>query len=277
MELKSCPIDGLGSILVATDASEFSEGAVRAGTELAKTCGAKITVLRVIEFNPEFDAHAPDLAEKLEIEARQKLDDVKGVIEKQCPGCEALLARSEKPYERIVEEAEKLGPDIIVMGRRGRTGLKRVLMGSVTARVIGHSPVNVLVVPREAAPAYKNILVATDGSDDSRAAAVEALRIARTTGGALSIMAVTDVDVEEARRWVDEIKELADREGVSSETIVQKGIPHESIVGQAREKNADLIVVGSHGRTGLGKLLMGSVTERVIGFAHCAVLVVKKK
>ena len=73
------------------------------------------------------------------------------------------------------------------------------------------------------------------------------------------------------------LEAAAAAEGLALETMVPRGKPYEAIVQAARLKQANLIVLGSHGRTGLRKLLMGSVAERVIGQAPCAVLVVKKK
>jgi hypothetical protein len=74
---------------------------------------------------------------------------------------------------------------------------------------------------------------------------------------------------------IKDLKELSAKEGVSVTGLIYSGKPYEAIITTAKEKKADLIVVGSHGRSGIDRLLMGSVTERVIGLAECAVLVVK--
>lgn len=74
-------------------------------------------------------------------------------------------------FVRVDEAAEKK-VDMIVIGRRGRKGLMKVLMGEVAANVIGHAPCKVLVVPKAAKIEYKTILVATDGSEHSQAAGV---------------------------------------------------------------------------------------------------------
>ena len=72
------------------------------------------------------------------------------------------------------------------------------------------------------------------------------------------------------------VKGVAEKEGIKIEALTLKGEPYEVIVSTATRKNAGLIVVGSYGRTGIERLLMGSVTERVIGHAACPVLVVRK-
>ena len=187
---------------------------------------------------------------------------------------------------------------MIIMGRRGRTGFKRLMMGSVTAKVIGHAPCNVLVVPRAARLELRNILVATDGSRYSDAAASEAISIAKQCGANLVVVSVVpseaespfdivhsemqkgliaDKEFQEAEKNIKSVKNLAEKEGINVSGFILAGRPYEAIIDTAKEKRADLIVVGSHGRTGIARLLMGSVTERVIGHAECAVLIVKFK
>ena len=87
---------------------------------------------------------------------------------------------------------------MIILGRRGRTGLKRLMMGSVTARVIGHAACNVLVVPRAAKVEFKNILVATDGSKYSAAAASEAIGLAKRNGSKLTVISVVPLGADDA-------------------------------------------------------------------------------
>lgn len=136
--------------LLVTDGSQFSEGAVKEAIRIAKQCSGKMTALTVVEFNPEFAALAPDMENKMEVEAKEMIDRIKDRARDEGIECDSLVMTGENPHESIVEMAEKIKADIIVMGRRGRTGIKRLLMGSVTSRVIGHSPVKVLVVPKDA-------------------------------------------------------------------------------------------------------------------------------
>lgn len=145
-DITICPIKEHGKILVATDGSDFSKAAVCQAINLAKICSSKIYAMSVIEVNPEFDSLAPYVVEKMEKETKEHLDSVKAQITKEGLECETIVHEGEEPYKFIVSEAEKNKVDIIVMGSHGRTGLKRLLMGSVTARVIGHAPCSVLVV-----------------------------------------------------------------------------------------------------------------------------------
>jgi nucleotide-binding universal stress UspA family protein len=133
-----------GNLLLATDGSEFSEEAVRESISLAKTSGSKVTALTVVEFNPEFDALAPDFIEKMESEAVAYINSIKERAEKEGVDCEALVERG-IPYEVILNKAKEKHADMILMGSHGRTGIERLLMGSVTERVIGHAECDVLV------------------------------------------------------------------------------------------------------------------------------------
>ncbi len=291
-----CPTTGVERILLSSDGSEFSEGAVREAIRLAKTCSSSLSVLSVIDYNPEFDSVAPQIVEKKEKDARVHLDAVQARARKEGIDCVTVVEKGEDAYQNIVGVAERNKSTMIVMGRRGRTGLKRLMMGSVTARVIGHAPCNVLVVPRAAELTFKSIVVATDGSRYSAAAVSQAIALAKRNGSALTVIAVvpaelatpTDIDftmnmrdkiVEEemhhAERNAKAVKDAAQKEGVAVRAFVMSGKPAEAIIQTAGEQKADLVVVGSHGRHGVDRLLMGSVAERVIVLASCPVLVVK--
>ena len=293
-----CPVVNTEKLLLATDGSQFSEGAIREAIRLAKKCSSKLSAITVIETNPEYETIAPQLLEKAEKRAREHLEAVKVRAKNEGVNCEISILEGEDSYHYISDEAAKNKISMIVMGRRGRTGLKRLVMGSTTARVIGHAPCNVLIVPRAAQVEFKSIVVATDGSKYSTAAASEAIGIAKKNKSALTVIAVvpaefltpTDVDfsmaqrelivekdMHEAEKNAKAIKDAAIKEGVSVQAFVMSGKPAEAITQTAQEKKADLIVLGSHGRSGLEKLLMGSVTERVIVSSPCAVLVVKSR
>ncbi len=291
-----CPTTRVEKILLATDGSEYSEGAVQEAIKLAKKCASKLTALSVVDTNPEFDALAPQIMEKKEKTARQNLDAVQARARQEGVDCDTIVREGEESYKYIVDEALKNKSTMIVMGRRGRTGLQRLMMGSVTARVIGHAPCSVLVVPKAAQLEFKRIVVATDGSKYSVAAASEAVGLAKRNGSALTVISVvpselttpTDIDftvnqreliaekeMHEAEKNAKAVKEAAQKEGVEVKAFVLSGKPSEAIIQTAQEKNADFIVLGSHGRTGVEKFLMGSVAERVIVLSACPVLVVK--
>lgn len=291
-----CPVVNTNRLLLATDGSLFSEGAIREAIRLAKRCSSKLAAISVIETNPEYETIAPQLLEKAEQAARVHLETVKAQAKKEGVDITTNILEGEDSYNFISDEAVKNKTTMIIMGRRGKTGLKRLVIGSTTARVIGHAPCNVLVVPRAAQVEFKNILVATDGSRYAAAAASEAIGIAKKNKSKLIVLAVVpsesmqpmdivhsqmsrDVIAEKelsmAENSAKAVKEIAQKEGVAVEAFVMGGKPADAIVQTAKEKNVDVIMLGSHGKTGIDKLLMGSVAERVIVLAACAVLVVK--
>jgi nucleotide-binding universal stress UspA family protein len=266
-------------VLVATDGSEASQSAVAVALGLAKLCSSKLELIAVavVLTNLEYESGLPWVIEDAEKEMRQKLEAVKDMVKAAGVDCEIILHRGEDPYPDIVDEAVKNKVDMIIMGTHGRTGIKRFVMGSVAGNVIGHAPCKVLVVPPGAEVGFGTVLVATDGSIHSDAAVSEAVAIAKTCNSSLIIVSVASSD-EELAPLEDGMKravEVADKEGVRKEGMVLRGRADEVIVEVAKQKEAGLIVMGSHGRTSLKSLLMGSVTQRVLGHGNTAVLVAK--
>jgi nucleotide-binding universal stress UspA family protein len=273
-------------ILVATDRTEFSEGAIQAAINMTKSCNGQLYAMSVIEINPEFMALAPQLLEDTEKKAKKHLEGIKDRLTKENVECEIILREGDVPHQFIVEEADKNETGLIVMGRRGKPSVLRFFLGNVTSRVIGLTSKKVLVVPRAASITWQNIVVAIDGSKQSDAAAREALNLAKHIGksSTLHAVAVLRRNASEERTKISEkalqdIQSSSEKENVKAETMLIKDIPHEfiheSILKYAKEKEADVIVMGSFGRTGLKKLLMGSVAERILCHTDCAVLVVK--
>lgn len=291
MELQklACPVP-LQKLLVCVDDSPDSTGAVTAGLTLARSCRSKLFLLQVVEVIPVYELHAPDLMPpppqpdlellKLQEEAvRSRLEGWRTEAANQGIDLEIRVHRDTAASSGILEEAEEIQPQLIIMGRHGRTGLDRMVMGSVTAKIIGHSHFNVLVVPRQATLDFHRLLIASDGSPFSAAAWEEALSIARTAGSSLMAVSVARDDAAVARteETLQRMQEAAAQAGVPLEAQILRGRPFEAILNAAAMKQVDLIILGSHGRTGLKRLLLGSVAERVIGLASCPVLVVKKK
>ncbi len=272
-----CPAK-LEKLLVCTDGSPDSLGAMVGTLALAQSCGSKIFVLQVLEFNPEFEAHAPEVVARREEQVHAYLEACKAEAEKLDVPLETRVRRSEAAYVGIVEEAEKVKPDLIIMGRRGRSRLFRLMMGNVTARVIGYSPFNVLVVPKGVPLEFKRILIASDGSPHSYAAWDEALFMTQRVGADLIALSVArdERDLPMAQAIVQRLKKEANSQGVTLRTLVLQGRAFEAIIQAAREEKVNLLIMGKLGMTDLKSLLMGSTTERVIAQAPCSVMVVKK-
>jgi nucleotide-binding universal stress UspA family protein len=193
------------------------------------------------------------------------------------------------PHEGVVDFAESHNCDLIVMGTKGQGFLERVLLGTVTRRVIGFTQRDVLVIPPRAAVGWGRIMLATDGSEHSRPAANRALELAQIYGAELTILSIVEMPsrlsgnagavlaglLKEREHLVAGLRAEAETLGISTEAFLSQGYPARTMVAQAQNAEVHLIVMGCHGRTGLTRLLMGSVTERVIGLAPCPVLVVK--
>ena len=266
--------------MVCTDGSAEGQNAVAVTLELAQACASQVFVVQVLELVPEFQAVAPDLRANLEREAQRNMEAIKAAAAKLGVPMEALMPVSQVPHPAIVAAAEKHRPDLVIIGRCGKTALARLLMGNVTARVIGHSPVNVLVIPRGGMVGFQRILVASDGSPYSEAAWNLALAMAKQAESQLIGVAVApeEGDIIEAKAIIHQMLTAANRARMPLKGVNPQGVaPDTGIVQQAIKHEVDLIIMGSHGRTGLKKLLMGSVTERVIGQSPCPVLVVKKR
>jgi hypothetical protein len=268
------------SLLAGTDGSDEGQNAVAQSLLLAQACGSQLFVVQVVEIVPEYEAVAPDLRACLEEEILRQQAATASQAARQGVSLDYRIRHSLSPYAAILEEAEKIKADLIILGRYGRTALVRLFMGSVTARVIGLSPVNVLVVPGGASLSFRRLLIAADGSEFSGAALKEALAMARQAGGQLLGVAVAreEGEILEAQELVHQMLSAANQAGVSFEGFSPQGLAaDEGIIRVAAANQADLIIMGSHGRTGFKRLLLGSVAERVIGQAPCPVLVVKRK
>lgn len=277
-------------ILVAVDGSESSRNALLQAFRLAVEEKCWITVTSVIPpLTGDLDlTGVKDIRASLAKPCEDALADASRLAEEERILIKTVVEEGET-YERIVDLADAENCDIIVMGRRGLRKVERTLVGSVTARVIGHTQRDVFVVPAGATLGWKKILVATDGSKFSSIATTKAIDFAKAYGGSLVIVSVVDVPTEfyaEAPQAVDDmvrkakeytaaVRKQAEAAGIKAETYVGEAEAFEAIVRLAKDEGVNMIVVGSHGRTGLRRLLMGSVTEKVIGHAPCPVLVVK--
>jgi nucleotide-binding universal stress UspA family protein len=273
-----CP-GGWGKLMVCTDGSDEGQNAVAVALELAVACNSQVIAVQVLQVVPEFQAVAPDVRATLGKGVRENMAVIKAAADKLGVALKTMMPEGQAPHGVIVATAKKIHPDLIIMGRCGKSALARILMGNVTARVIGHSPINVLVVPRGGMIGFQRILVASDGSAYSQAAWELALVMAKEAKSRLIGVAVApeEGDIIEAKAIIRRMLTAASLAGVPMKGVNPQGVaPDTGIVQQAIKHEVDLIIVGSYGRTGLKKLLMGSVTERVIGESPCPILVVKQ-
>ncbi|MFQ5804265.1 MAG: universal stress protein [Candidatus Methylomirabilales bacterium] len=196
-----------------------------------------------------------------------------------------------EPVPGMAWVAQQRRADLIVMATHGRTGLVHLLMGSVTEAVLQSIPVPVLALRHGQGDrplmAVQRILWATDLSPvsegawryaltlaDALAAEVGLLHVVRPTGLGGANHAREDTLVP-LRRELERRQQAVEALGLRGRRKVLVGVPAEVIVAEAQAERADLIVVGTHGRSGLPHVLVGSVAEAVIRKAPCPVLAVK--
>ncbi|MBF0248333.1 MAG: universal stress protein [Alphaproteobacteria bacterium] len=273
------PMGHVRKVLLASDGSAFTSGARRVALATAKAAGAKLYAMTMVYVNPEYAALAPEVVHKAEQEAWWHLKSVGARADELGVEHELLVINGEDPSHEIVEQARALGADVIVVGQQGRRGLARLMVGDATAKVIGQSPCPVIVAPKDAEMWDKRVLVGVDGSQFSDKAAVAASNLAKASGKPVAVVSALVPAHSEARR--QESRDAVDRTvnalrdvGLEATGLTAEGEADRVIVRTAEEQDADLIVLGAFGRTGYGRAVLGSVTERVIGNAHCPVLVV---
>ncbi|MCP4872520.1 MAG: universal stress protein [Proteobacteria bacterium] len=189
----------------------------------------------------------------------------------------------------VAREAEERGAQLVVLGSHGRTGAKRVLLGSFAEEVVRHSTVPVLVVrqptggspeaPNKAPPAFPpaRVIAPTDFSDPAHRGVQFAASLAEACDARLELLHALKKggNAEEAQaHWSREQAEIGHHAPTSPLRIVE-GSPVDVIVEAAGDGEGALVVLSSKGRTGAARLLLGSVAERIARTAPCPVLIVK--
>ncbi len=275
------PLGEAQTILFATDGSSFTEGAAQEAIFFSQACNAKLIILYVVPIDTEVASAVHALSTEKTSEIQPYFDSMKKMCADHDISCETFVMQSYQPEKTIVQEATKHNADIIIMGRHGKRGLRQLLVGSMTAKIIGQGFSKVLVVPKDFIISGDTILLATDGSEFSKTAALEVVSLSKNCASLKNIVVLSVAKrasgLEKAKEVIRETKALLEENEVDvpCEYLSEVGSPAELIAQKAQELSTDIIVMGGYGKE-LSKLLMGHVTERVIGKAHCAVLVIAK-
>jgi nucleotide-binding universal stress UspA family protein len=270
------------NILVASDDSEFSTAAIHEALRIGKKSGARVRVIHLVG-SPGVDVtmDGAQIPPELLARARTHLDEVEREAAAAGVTCDTEVIRTSlRFYQEIVNQADQMPADLIVMGRRGKRGFARVRLGQATAKVIGHAHCSVLVVPRNTETTGRRFVLATDGSRYADAATDIGGSLATILGAPVTAVSVTLPSQsaqrhEEARSAARRAASYLANHGLEADAETRHGRPDEAIVETANARQADLIVVGSHGRTGLERAMLGSVSERVIDNSAVPVLVAK--
>lgn len=290
-------------ILIPTDFSEHSNRAMEYAAALAREFGASIHMLHVMTvhnydpFNPDLGfpevAVDPTVAEMVERHLREMLGEAEPEITRE-------VRSGFSPWHEITQCAADIGCDLIVMATHGRKGLEKLFLGSTAEKVVEHTPCPVLLLrpDEEDNPepgAIHSILLPTDLSEESAEAAPLALRLADYFGAHLTIFHCVEQDVpppylaagitsifrlneEILGRTREQLAKLITDEAAEElehDFVIREGRSASEIVSFAREAAVDLIVMATHGYSGLEQALLGSTTDRVIRNTPCPVLVIR--
>ena len=294
-------------ILCPTDFSELAKGALEQAIVLGRRHEAEIVCACVIPTLMPPTAGLPfALPPHFDARARQAAFDELGRFSEpsRATGLSTRLEVLEgNVASSIVGLAESLPADLVVMGTHGASGFERLMLGSVTEKVLRHASCPVLTVPRRAHEAghtphagFKSILCPVDFADASDGALHLAISLARESSARLLLVHVlessADGGARDLSRWtVPEYRLVLEKEaqerlhaalrpqnraGYVVEELLASGKPYVEILRLAESRACDLIVMGSHGGT-LGTALFGSTAQHVVRAAECPVVTVRSQ
>ncbi|MGE0357859.1 MAG: universal stress protein [Burkholderiales bacterium] len=280
MSTQLSPTGRFERIMLATDGSEFCTDAENVALAMTSKCGGALYIASVVLTNPAAEVVAPEAIESAEQDTRAVLARLHGEAVKLAVQAEKVFLRGPDPLEELLKAAEEHKVDVLVMGRRGKRGLLKRMIGDATTKAIGKAKCSVLVVPEGAGLWRRRILLATDGSRFSDAAAVAATRLAELCRVPVTVVSTIRESFNEERAALAEeaaarVHAHLSERGIEADKVVLRGDPDALILETAQAREADLIVMGTHGRTGWERVTVGSVTESVVGGSKVPVMAVK--
>lgn len=299
------------NVVVAVDGSDEARNAARHGVGLARRFDATVHAVHVLD-RRTLRVGTGGADDRLRRRAETVLSDATALASDHGVAVESVLEEG-VPARAVVDVADEVGADLIVAGQRGSRGVADRLLGSVTEGVLAGSDVPVLVVPGatpdatgDAAPDYDRLLLPTDGSDHALTAASHAASLARRVGASTDVLHVVDLQAAgglfdaggieqslverleaEGQTAVEEtvaaVRE-ADPASVDGRLALESAVVRESsfdgpaagIGTYVADHGVDLVVIGSRGRSTLGRTLLGSVASRVVRTVDVPVLVVTR-
>jgi len=279
----------LDKILVPLDGSVTAEAILPHVRRLLRRHDSEVILLRVAV--PPTSEDQMTVVEAILAAAREYIAGVRDRL-----GQQGVRARAEvrmgPAAGTILDAAEEEGVSLIALATHGRTGLRRALFGSVAEHVVRKSPVPVLAVRpfwtyellppgRTESQPFKGILVPTDRSDLSMQVLAPSIELAKLFDARIVFLHVlapeerAKGDEALARERLKEFAAKAEAKGVKAITLVDKGDVAKTILDNARFHGCDLIAITTHGRSGVSRLVTGSVTEEVLRGATLPLLVVR--
>lgn len=285
------------SILLPVDGSEHTAKIVHHAAELAQWTEAKIQVVFVADTTRDsLTVVDGNVVDALEREGEPIVSDVASELDSLGVEHGTDIVQG-SPAPTIVDYAERYDYDLIVLPTHGRTGISRYLLGSVTEKVVRLSDVPVLTARMQSDEQltfpYENILVATDGSPASNAAAKHGLALAAALDATVHVLSVVDdtslgpdvrsvLSTDELERPAIEAVEGVDAEAGAYElpdvrTNVEHGSPAAVIREYIETSDIHAVVMGSSGRRGVDRILLGSVAEKTVRSAPVPVITVHER
>jgi len=292
-------------VLVPLDGSHLAEAALPAALVLAQKLQIPITLTHVIERDAPRKIHGePHLAN--EAEARAYLDQIaaRAFPAELRVKCHVHTSAVSDVARSLVEHAGEFGADLIVMCTHGRSGLRGWLFGALAQQVLNLGPTPVLLIhPTEsgAAPAFacRRLLVPLDGNPDHERGLAVAVNLAQVCAASLQLLmvvhtvgtlsgqraatarllpgttlALLELKEQQAGAYLQQHLAQLQATGLTATALVSRGEPARVIGQTARRAQADLIVLGTHGKTSLAAFWAGSITPKVVSQPHVPLLLV---
>ncbi|MDS0261093.1 universal stress protein [Haloarcula sp. S1CR25-12] len=285
------------SVLLPVDGSEHAATIVHHAAELVQWTDATLQVVFVADTTRDsLTVVDGNVVDALEREGEHIVSDVARTLDTLGVEYGTDIVQG-SPAPTIVDYAERYDYDLIVLPTHGRTGISRYLLGSVTEKVVRLSEVPVLTARMRADEQlrfpYENILVPTDGSPASTAAAGHGLALAATLDATVHALSVVDdtslgpdvrsalpTDARErpAAEAVEDVDADADAYDLSHvQTYVEHGSPAAVIREHIETRDIDAVVMGASGRRGVDRILLGSVAEKTVRSAPVPVITVHER
>jgi len=278
-------------IVVPLDGSVTAEAVLPQIRRILHRADSELVLVRAVVPAPSENSIL--LADASTQAAREYLYGVQERLDRQGVRVESEV-RVGSPTGVILDVVDDRKATMVALATHGATGLRRLLMGSVAEALLRKSKVPVLAVrpfwTTDETPApdaeirpIRNLLLPVDGSDLSALVIPAALEFAGLFEGRAVLLRVLDpkkttdeaAERKEAEEHLQGLAREFDRKGIETLLLVEKGDPVDEILKTARFHGADLIAMTTHGRSGLGRLVTGSVTEEVLRRATTPLLVVR--
>ena len=280
-------MNGLKAIVAPLDGSRFSERALPYAIELAKSSGARLILLRAAGQPLSLEAVVDPIDAKFDAldDAEAELADTIERIKKAEIAVEPHVYSGE-PARAIIDSARLNGAGLIVMATHGRAGLGRWLYGSVADKVIRGSRLPVLLVPITceqgwAADQTRRIVVTLDGSVLAEEVLDGVAPVAAALGAELLLVRVVapgksdEAGVTTAQAYLEGVAQRLRHDGHSVRPLALEGAPAQKVASLAREMDARIIAMATHGRAGVARYVLGSVAAEVLHRSTTPLLVMR--